>query len=278
MSAAQYTKWHKMMEAWQHLSKHRDEISESSKYSQDFYHREKRALNRIAKEVPFFVLPEIDNAKYGDFTDEYDRLVDAVGEIPTPFDEFVIEEDAVSGDLRWIMHYTKPLDGRWRCDVFTLTYDQSDRRICVPMVIGLNVDVMSGMGWGHDDIRSSDVYDTGVNSALDAFERLLVMLYTKGIEQEQHCGPKFKGIGKNKPSVPANVTVIKIGHYYAKDGSKHTFDARKPVRIHWRRGHTRRVWCGTGEGRHTEERYIPPCLVNYQPGDETPRQQVRVIE
>lgn len=81
-----------------------------------------------------------------------------------------------------------------------------------------------------------------------------------------------------KPHVPTH-TVLRVGHVYASDGTKHTVTSanRRGMPIHMRAGHTRMQQHGaTWKEDHPQEAllavntdthhivYIPPVLVNYQ--------------
>lgn len=106
---------------------------------------------------------------------------------------------------------------------------------------------------------------------------LLVLTHTEGIEREViKCGKINKIRKKSGKTLIPDITYIHIGRVYRADGTSETWDERRPTRVHWRRGHNRRVAVGKGRmGR--EWRYIKPCLVNYVEGDDKPKATTHVV-
>lgn len=197
---------------------------------------------------PFFKLDFNKDDPWNDtYNDDYETLQNALGRPPFPFESFVIE-----------------------VEYFSLTH------FIIVSGKGFVYLTMDKQGYMIEFTREDESL-----SVTDFFIRkLCVLLHTKGMMQEQQPEPKFinkQREKKGKPLIPKNVIVIKPGHYYSRGGVKHVYDERKPVKIHWRRGHVRSVWCGTGEHRHTEQRYIKPCLVNYKGDGDVPSPQLRVV-
>jgi hypothetical protein len=99
----------------------------------------------------------------------------------------------------------------------------------------------------------------------------LLIMQTEGVEKEVIDCAKLnkKRVLSNKPLIPRHV-YLKIGRVY-KSGSDHSeeYNPRKSPRIHWRRGHERRVHYGTGREK-VKLMYIPPRIVGYKDGDTQP--------
>lgn len=108
----------------------------------------------------------------------------------------------------------------------------------------------------------------------------LLFLNVKGIEKEVITPTKLNIVRekRNKPPVPT-VTTMRIGTVYDRSD--------RPVqngallghhkRCHLRAGYTRRQHYGKGN-ELTKIVYIPPCLVNYNPGDEKPAMPVKRVK
>ena len=104
---------------------------------------------------------------------------------------------------------------------------------------------------------------------------LILLLNTRGVKKDV-IEPSSKlnkiRVKSGKPSIPTQ-TVLRIGSYYDRGGSAHTVDAdgngkdRKPVRVHWRKGHIRSQRYGAGLQK-VKEVFIEPCLVNWSGDDE----------
>ena len=109
--------------------------------------------------------------------------------------------------------------------------------------------------------------------------KLLTTLHTKGMEPKTiKASEKLNKSRMRAGKKPiSDVIIIRPTHYYDRSGEKHMLSGRT-VKLHWRRGHTRGVWCGIGEERHLENRYIRPCLVNFNPGDNVPSHKLRVLQ
>lgn len=110
-----------------------------------------------------------------------------------------------------------------------------------------------------------------------AYVTLTMLIKTKGIVQDVTPAPKFRNkklIAKGQTPVPA-ITRIRVGQVYDRSGTIISGD-KMPTRVHWRRGHLRRV--ATGVGRVNREwRWIEPCMVNYIGGDE-PTYTAEILE
>ena len=109
----------------------------------------------------------------------------------------------------------------------------------------------------------------------------LLMLNTKGIEKEVvHVPPSFnkKRVAKGRASIPSH-TVVHIGTIYRRDGSAIKRDGHGGwhMPMHWRCGYTRRQHFG--KNREEEKMvYIPPCIVNFKPDEDTPHAPMRKLK
>jgi len=110
-----------------------------------------------------------------------------------------------------------------------------------------------------------------------ALSAAVLLLNTKGIAKEviePGDGLRKARERSGKPPIPRH-HVIRIGHIYdRKDRAYEATGRRMPV--HFRPGHARRVhvgpWVDGKVNPQTKLVYIEPCIVNYMPGGEMPRE------
>lgn len=120
--------------------------------------------------------------------------------------------------------------------------------------------------------------DMDVGAADTALSALTLLLNTRGIHKEVITPTRLnkKRQGSGKVAIPSH-TFIRLGHVYDRSGLQIKLDpnSRKPVRVHWRRGHTKQVVYGQGR-KLRKLQYIEPCLVNYSEGGDKPVPSVKV--
>ena len=95
-------------------------------------------------------------------------------------------------------------------------------------------------------------------------------MHTRGVRKDAIPAPEklnkaraARGLGPIREH-----TVIRIGHVYDREGRAHAYSegSRSPMRVHWRRAHTRRQHYGARR-EHVKTVLIQACLVNYEGGD-----------
>lgn len=116
--------------------------------------------------------------------------------------------------------------------------------------------------------------ESDVRTADTALSAIVLLMNTRGVEKVVVEPTRLNRSRERSGKTPVpRHTVIRIGHVYAKDGTSQRVDpetgklGRKPVRVHWRKGHTRNVRVGKGRV-DTRLVYVDPVLVNYVGGDE----------
>lgn len=255
-----YTKWHKFMEFVENNMS--PTYYERQPISYKHFTENMNELKKIGPIIPIFqiTVPESDADKNLDYIpDEFTLMMSKLKRIPRPFDDFVIEMKLENDDeypMVLFVKYHFMNETKFECERYVY---------------------IDGFAYHRP---SKDADDLDMWSACYGLSKLCVQLSTKGFEQSVIEPPSKLNdnrVKKGKPPIPP-FTVIKIGHYYNSSGERQEYDERNPVKVHWRRGHIRGVWCGVGDERHLEDRYINPCLVNYQAGDEPPEQQLRVLQ
>lgn len=105
--------------------------------------------------------------------------------------------------------------------------------------------------------------------AASALCATLVVFSTRGIVRESNPRPEKLNKARakvGKAEIP-EYTYIRIGTYTTRLGKVVNYDSRKPVRLHWRRAHTRTQHYGPGN-KQTKEIMIEAVLVNYDPASE----------
>jgi hypothetical protein len=121
----------------------------------------------------------------------------------------------------------------------------------------------------------------------EAMSIAMLMLNTKGIEHVPVSMAKLnkaraKNAGRNHFPI-SDYTVLRVGHVYDANGEAHSLaGSGRHMPVHWRAGHVRNVPYGPHGAavRPTRLRYIPPCLVNFDPlldpQAPTPKREVTV--
>lgn len=123
----------------------------------------------------------------------------------------------------------------------------------------------------------------------EAMAIAMLMLNTRGIEKLQVDTTKLnkaraKSSTRDNPKPPIGAyTVLRIGHIYDSSGRAHSVEGSgRHMPVHWRAGHTRMVPYGpmNAEVRPTRMKFIPPCLVNFDPLEDAavpmPKREVTV--
>lgn len=106
----------------------------------------------------------------------------------------------------------------------------------------------------------------------------LLFLNVKGLDKEviTPVGLNKVRVKSGKPAVPT-VTTVRIGTVYDREGRAAAGGhSGKKMRVHLRAGYTRNQHYGP-ENSLTKIVYIPPCVVNYSPGDAMPAMPEKVI-
>jgi hypothetical protein len=282
MSAGQHTKWHRFLECVSGYAEMKDSFAATGGRLVVETIDAVEKLGYANTSIPIFkiskdTLVDIRRSDFESFSSSIDSL-------PWPFERFIIETEDRHGSI--FMDVMKRSGKGLDFVVFVYGNALSSDQQSVAMLCGLSDDSCE-MGEhvrrGPADIARSSSLQECATDAIDvasfAFMSLMMEIATKGMIQKRIEGPKSlndKRVRKGKPRIP-DVIYMRPGYYYDRSGARHECDERKPVRIHWRRGHTRNVWCGVGDGRHLEPRYIAPCLVNYEGGD-VPEHKVRVLQ
>lgn len=281
---AQHTKWHKCVDAMREIvslkpylrSNHRG--TEAVRRTQEF--AELILKREEILEAPVFVTRPIHIDKSGGMFfanpsdhDDYESMVDATEMLPWPFDRFILE---ITYDQDSSQFLIVEKVGDAHLSLACVYYFAPGKHAVYigatgePCSVHLNRPVKMHYNKGFQAITDdpeASVKDE-FSASLNSLRRLFLQLATKGVVQDRIEAPERLNKQRMKKSKSAIPTVIRLrpGHYYDQDGERCEYDERKPVRIHWRRGHVRHVWCGVGDERRREPRYISPCLVNYDGG------------
>lgn len=105
----------------------------------------------------------------------------------------------------------------------------------------------------------------------------LLMLNIQGVDKEVIETEKLNRNRERsgKAGIPRH-TLLRVGTVYDRNGKPVTSAGAYRMPVHLRAGHVRNQAYGKGR---TERKpiYIPPTLVNYQPGDEEPARQPKRI-
>jgi len=269
-NAAQYTKFHKFMEEFKATVNHYNNIGLGSLTNLPAGKNvlcmvKNREYIENLTDVPIFVMEKlIEDDNLINNMESFGQILGNVG-LNLPFDHLIFERKY--NDL---FHY----------NIYSLSSSGTAPSIvCFGGAIKIEIN--------NRDIRSYSLPNyfltgsfTGTECsafAITMLSALIVSLSTRGIVQEKIEAPKFTNEQrkkKGKPAIPG-VTIIKIGHYYDKDGNKQEYTKSSP-RVHWRRGHMRGIRFGPGK-QQIRQQYIFPCLVNYVEGDEKPAHNLRVV-
>jgi hypothetical protein len=285
-----HTRWHKFLEAYesQRIGAPTTEVA------QDTLDAIKQSVVWTVDDPAVFILPvdlstdKRDGLDY--YLDEKEpeqyRLLADNKAIQLPFDQFVVEQHLSNSETHIVCvrkagekvetcafrYFVNESSYFWECSTNGPHHISlhGGEILCGPSLIDHLV----------QDMGISRLQATSATNAGQALlKKLLLLMATKGMVQQRIDAPKAlndKRVKKGKPRIP-NVIYMRPGHYYDRAGNRHDYDERKPVAIHWRRGHIRNVWCGTSDNRRREPRYIQPCLVNYDGGD-VPEHKVRVLQ
>lgn len=100
----------------------------------------------------------------------------------------------------------------------------------------------------------------------------LLMLNIQGVDQEVIEPTKLnkRRVASGHPGIPRH-TLLRIGHVYDSDGSRHASTGSGwTMPVHLRAAHTRRQHFGEGN-LQTKIVYVPPVLVNFTPGAVAPQ-------
>lgn len=263
---AQHTKWHKFVEVTERIANLPDiPIDDEAAGFLHFWQKDARSnIDAFREDVPVFI--------YTPQTTDAGNVFECPGEIfsvpseltPAPFKRFVVESRS-SGDS--IFAVVDSESKGMKITVFLL-----DRFGDFTAIIGTSI----GTPRWNSEIVEFQTYTVmpeeyccnATGCALNMVRTVFLQSMTKGMVQDRIEAPERlnrQRARKGKSPIP---TVIRMrpGFYYNQEGEQCEYDERKPVRIHWRRGHVRHVWCGVGDERRREPRYISPCLVNYDGG------------
>lgn len=274
--AHDYTKWHKFLEGIDAtlrvgaISGILPDPDGMLAFSKSVF----SVMKQQARNVPqIFVCDEL--FKYeqrSDIITQFKMIVEQIGKIPAPFDNFIVEgwSDEIG---RIFLEYTMSKGGRGiTANCYSLV-DNEAYCFFLGLIITLDDENSPPRSYYSPSLTgfSPQQHMEGhTDIAMWALAQLIVALTTRGMETKSvpaSVALNTKRERAGKPCVP-DVSIIRIGHYYNQSGDRCEYDDRKPVRIHWRRGHMRGVWCGRGDERHLEQRYISPCLVNFKQGDD----------
>lgn len=289
-----HTMWHKMVER---LDADRIDPSHPQSDSIKEIMRSDEMLAIVTDpSIPVIRMPDVvdgfEEREAKRIFDEFVTLSDHLGDaLALPFDNFVVEHrsnesNGNDGDIGFIhfRHHKKGLlsaTSFFMVDDFAVCHSVNRPVVMRQKNLGHASDVDFGRHLeGPDFNYPSGGSFANVLTLIITLQvcRMLLLLNTRGIQQSTIEPPKFTNrqrAKKGKPLIP-RVVHIYASCYYDRNGEQHSYDERKPVAIHWRRGHVRHVWCGTGDERRREPRYISPCLVNYD-GGEKPEHKVRVL-
>lgn len=120
------------------------------------------------------------------------------------------------------------------------------------------------------------------NAICCAAAMALLFLNTRGLEKQVITpeGLNKARAKKGKPHIPT-VTTVRIGTVYDRSGIAHNYgndgaNSGRRMRVHLRAGHTRNQHHGP-QNSLIKIVYIPPVLVNYNPGDEMPELPEKII-
>lgn len=105
----------------------------------------------------------------------------------------------------------------------------------------------------------------------EALCALIVLMHTRGIKQEKITvdAKLNKARAKNDKPLIQDHTVIRIGHFYNRDGERVEYNSNtgRTMPVHWRQGHWRQQRWGTGLDK-VRPVFIKPMLINYVEGEE----------
>lgn len=173
----------------------------------------------------------------------------------------------------------------WGCHLFRIRKDPNtnlDAAVLSPSDIFLGYDPAMSDGYGvvgYHYIAENSLFIDGEDEALknavlgtynrdaklciEAVSAIMLMMHTKGVSYEKVEHHKFNKarVKSGKTPTPA-YTVISIGQVFNAKGVATTYDpgnggSRKPMRVHLRRGHTKRVRHGAGR-KETKIVFIEP--------------------
>lgn len=273
-NAINWTSWHKFVE----------------RYDAEYFRgvTEDRLIELLTDDTPVFRMDQLelegDGLSRG--FDQYRELRDFIGDTPLPFDKFIIETTFHTARYEVVNFIIVEKDeSEIGYTTNSLCYVPCIKHSNFFYIYDGNTEPVISE-WGREphfytDDETLPTWLRQMAISRVAVEQLIVALRTKGIVADKVAAPGFTNsvrAKKGKPRIP-DVTVIRIGHYYNKSGEKIMFDTRQPVKVHWRRGHIRNVWCGVGDHRRREPRWIEACLVNYDEAvDPLPPQQIRVLQ
>lgn len=270
-----YTKWHKVVEKWGRVSVRAPAAeARAPDTSMEGYVAHMKKCEEAPK---FYVDPELMEV-WQTGVDSIEAL-NLAGVLRLPYPVVMIEFEVILHSIRHFVLLEEVEDEEYPFRALLMTL-RDDRAVFSACHASINI---AGRQWNLRAGTPSYLVDNALsrslaNDALDVdggiccigLEMALVLMHTRGIEREKIEPTRLNKarLRSGKASIPA-VTTLRIGHYYDSSGKVHQHDARKPVKVHWRRGHVRNVAVGKGRtGR--EPRYIPPTLVNYRPGDAPP--------
>lgn len=272
----QHTRWHKFVEVTERIAAMPDfDETGPQKHLKSWQNKARNIGTELRAEIPIFrYTPERDGQ--GLIYSCPDEIFAMPTELnPVPFERFIVETWT---DLGETIFATVVSNGS-KIGVVGFILNGSQTVTCL---IGSTVGEIDwnaeAVSWTVQVPELVDYCSETFGCAMNMVRSTILQCATKGIVQERIEAPKSlnkQRVRKGRAPIPT-VIYMRPGHYYDRDGKQHNYDARKPVAIHWRRGHIRNVWCGTGDERRREPRYISPCLVNYDGGD-TPEHKVRVL-
>jgi len=121
-----------------------------------------------------------------------------------------------------------------------------------------------------------------------AMSLAMLMLNTRGVETEHVSMERLDRQRRAQGRLPiGDYSVVRIGHIYDREGRAHSVGGSgRHMPVHWRAAHVRNMRFGPAgprdarvdkETRPTRPSYIPPCLVNYDPGEREPAPRQREV-
>lgn len=283
MNASHYTKWHRFVAAAYSFLNGPSVNDDKHRLARTIFSQNEKEI--LTRPRPIFVMDLIIDDPETGWRNSFKELIEHLNYIPAPFQDFIIEFSFDNKPGRYFAHYE--IDDDRRGLTANIFYFSPISNFATCVLDGLRSTIEGTETEFHTTLDNEDTgqtveqYVTSCQQLVrHPLSKLITLLSTQGIEPITISAPRLlnkERARKRKPIIP-DVLILKIRHYYSRDGKQHTFDERQPVRIHWRRGHNRRVWCGAGEHRHLEDRYIMPCLVNFKGDDPLPEHPVRVLQ
>lgn len=231
--------------------------------------RDHPVINRMLTAANYMATPEIvDLLKRGDAAKSIEALCHA-GIAHLPHTPMVVEFNLEGTGAHSYVLLEETNEERV-VDVWCAAYfPELEKGLAFPSPLKLAVDetgITVSKFFGDENTRI-----LMTTSATIALAIALLMLNTKGIDKHvvEHKKLNLKRARNSRPQIPKH-TVLRIGTIYRRDGTGESYNSTKHhKRMHWRSGYTRNQHFGKGNAE-IKVVYIPPCIVNFVPGEEAP--------